>query len=240
MNVVIDIGNTVAKIALFRENTFISKRVIDPLEVIDYIENLVFDRGIISNVGNKNLEKKLLAFCPNLVSLNTQFKFPIKFAYETMNSLGLDRIANAVGAYVETADKNSLIIDVGSCLTFDFIDSNNCYRGGAISPGLNMRFKALNNFTENLPLLNLNSSKPKLIGLSTNSSIISGVINGTIAEIKYNIYSYREKFKDLNVFITGGDSDFIFPIAEFEKNTIFAVENLTLIGLNAILDYNDK
>ena len=240
MNVVIDIGNTVAKIALFRENTFISKRVIDQLEVIDYIKKLVFDRGIISNVGNKNLEKKLLAYYPNLVSLNTQFKFPINFAYETMNSLGLDRIANAVGAYVETADKNSLIIDIGSCLTFDFIDSNNCYHGGAISPGLNMRFKALNNFTENLPLLNLNSSKLKLIGSATNSSIISGVINGTIAEIKYNIYRYREKFKDLNVFITGGDSDFIISIAEFEKNTIFAVENLTLIGLNAILDYNDK
>ncbi len=240
MNVVIDIGNTVAKIALFRENTFISKTVIDQLEVIEYIKNLVFDRGIISNVGKKNLEKKLLAFYPNLVSLNTQFKFPINFAYETMNSLGLDRIANAVGAYVETADKNSLIIDIGSCLTFDFIDSNNCYHGGAISPGLNMRFKALNNFTENLPLLNLNSSKLKLIGSATNSSIVSGVVNGTIAEIKYNIYSYREKFNNLNVFITGGDSDFIIPIAEFEKNTIFAVENLTLIGLNAILDYNDK
>tara|TARA_B100000927_G_scaffold74167_1_gene59072 strand:- start:823 stop:1545 length:723 start_codon:yes stop_codon:yes gene_type:complete len=240
LNVVIDIGNTVAKIALFRENTFISKTVIDQLEVIEYIKNLVFDRGIISNVGKKNLEKKLLAFYPNLVSLNTQFKFPINFAYETMNSLGLDRIANAVGAYVETADKNSLIIDIGSCLTFDFIDSNNCYHGGAISPGLNMRFKALNNFTENLPLLNLNSSKLKLIGSATNSSIVSGVVNGTIAEIKYNIYSYREKFNNLNVFITGGDSDFIIPIAEFEKNTIFAVENLTLIGLNAILDYNDK
>jgi len=157
-----------------------------------------------------------------------------------METIGKDRLANAVGAFVENPNQNSLVIDAGSCLTFDFIDSNNCYHGGAISPGLIMRFKALNTFTENLPLLTTDSANLVLTGANTKSSIVSGVVNGMASEIVQTIDRYRSKHPLLTIFMTGGDSGFINSIVEVEKNGIFAVENLTMIGLNAILNYNDK
>ena len=157
-----------------------------------------------------------------------------------MKTIGNDRLANAVGAFAQNPNQNSLVIDAGSCLTFDFIDSNNCYHGGAISPGLNMRFQALNTFTESLPLLNAKTTELMLTGMDTNSSIISGVVNGMLGEIKTTIAAYEEKYSKLTIFMTGGDSGFLNSIVEFEKNGIFAVENLTLIGLNTILYYNDK
>ena len=240
MNLVIDIGNTNVKVATFNGDLLVKNKVLAYSNLIYYLKDLKFSNGIVSNVGNQNLERELLNIYPNLITLSTILKFPIQFLYQSMDTIGKDRIANAMGAFFQNPNSNSLIIDAGTCLTFDFIDSNNCYHGGAISPGLSMRFKALSNFTEKLPHLNEESAVVPLIGSDTKSAIISGVVNGITGEIQSIIERYRQKHQFLNVFFTGGDSGFINSIVKFEKNGIFAVENLTMIGLNTILNYNDK
>ena len=228
------------KVATFKGNLLLNNKVLAYSKLIPYLKDLKFNSGIVSNVGNQNLERELLRAYPDLITVSTNLKFPIKFLYQSMDSIGKDRIANAVGAFFQNPNANSLIIDAGTCLTFDFIDSNNYYHGGAISPGLSMRFKALSSFTENLPHLNEESAVVNLIGSDTKSSIISGVVNGIAGEIKNITERYRQKHQLLKVFFTGGDSEFIKSIVKFEKNGIFAVENLTMIGLNTILHYNDK
>lgn len=240
MNLVIDIGNTIVKVAIFEEDLIIKKQILDYSKLIAFLKNVKFNKGIISNVGNDELHDQVIERYPFLISMCPKLSLPIQSYYQSMETIGKDRLANAVGAFKKKPSKDSLIIDAGSCLTFDFIDSNNYYHGGAISPGLNMRFKSLNYFTEKLPLLNKDSSVKKLIGTDTNSSIISGVINGFSAEITNAIECYRLKYPLLTIFMTGGDCSFVKSIVEFEKNGIFAVENLTMIGLNTILNYNDK
>ena len=186
------------------------------------------------------MEQQVLEIYPSIISMSHDLHMPIKSNYLSMNTIGKDRLANAVGAFTENPDRNSLVIDAGSCLTFDFIDSKNCYLGGSISPGLSMRFNSLHKFTEKLPLLNKKSSNLKLIGSDTKSSIVSGVVNGFSSEITTLISNYRSRYKLLTIFMTGGDWRFIKSIVEVEKNGIFANENLTMLGLNTILNYNDK
>ena len=131
-------------------------------------------------------------------------------------------------------NKNSLIIDIGTCITYDLIDKSGTYQGGGISPGVNMKLKAMHKFTSGLPIVAVR--KPAdLIGRTTKECMLSGVVNGTIAEIEGVIASYRQFFKDLNIIMCGGDAIF------FEskiKDHIFAIPNLVLIGLNQILRFN--
>jgi type III pantothenate kinase len=127
-----------------------------------------------------------------------------------------------------------LIIDAGTCITYDFVDAEACYHGGAISPGIKMRYKSLHTFTENLPLLEPDNMN-QLIGNSTETSIHSGVINGVINEIDSIIGQYRKKNKDLTVVLTGGDVNFL---ANKLKNGIFANPNFLIEGLNEILIHN--
>ena len=238
MNLVIDIGNTNAKLATFKDNAIVAKQVFEYDQLLLQLKKLNFTKGIVSNVGNADLEKNILCDYPTIISMSSKLKLPIESSYSSMESVGNDRLANAVGAYVENPNANSLVIDAGTCLTYDFVNANNCYLGGAISPGLNMRFEALNTFTEKLPLLNKASKKLNLIGGDTNSSIVSGVVNGIQGEIINNIATYRSKYPLLTIFMTGGDTEFLQSIVGIEKNGIFAHENLTLIGLNHILETN--
>jgi type III pantothenate kinase len=227
-------------VATFKENQLIDKDILKYSDLVQYLKLRKFKKGIISNVGNEILEQQVLEIYPSIISMSHDFHIPIKSNYLSMNTIGKDRLANAVGAFTENPDRNSLVIDAGSCLTFDFIDSKNCYLGGSISPGLSMRFNSLHKFTEKLPLLNEESSNLKLIGSDTKSSIVSGVVNGFCSEITTLISNYRSRYKLLTIFMTGGDWRFIKSIVEVEKNGIFANENLTMLGLNTILNYNDK
>ncbi len=238
MNLVIDIGNTNVKLSTFKDNAIVAKQVFEYDQLLLQLKKLNYTKGIVSNVGNADLEKNILCDYPTIISMSSKLKLPIESSYSSMESVGNDRLANAVGAYVENPNANSLVIDAGTCLTYDFVNANNCYLGGAISPGLNMRFKALNTFTEKLPLLNKASKKLNLIGGDTNSSIVSGVVNGIQGEIINNIATYRSKYPLLTIFMTGGDTEFLQSIVGIEKNGIFAHENLTLIGLNHILETN--
>lgn len=238
MNLVLDIGNTNVKLSTFKDNLIVAKQVVEHDQLLLQLKKLNFTKGIVSNVGNADLEKNILLEYPTIISMSSKLKLPIESSYSSMESVGNDRLANAVGAYVENPHANTLVIDAGTCLTYDFINANNCYLGGAISPGINMRFEALNTFTEKLPLLNKSSKTLDLIGRNTNASIVSGVVNGIIGEILNNIASYRTKYPLLTIFMTGGDTEFLQSIVGIEKNGIFAHENLTLIGLNHILETN--
>jgi type III pantothenate kinase len=159
---------------------------------------------------------------------------PLKILYKTPATLGVDRLAAACGARALFPLQHCLTIDAGTCVTFDFIDMDGNYYGGAISPGMNMRFQALHTFTARLPLVSP-AGEANLIGDSTESSIRSGVINGLAAEIDGIIHQYQLKFEGLRAILCGGDALF------FEnklKASIFASPELVLVGLNSILIYN--
>lgn len=167
-------------------------------------------------------------------ALSYMSKLPFKINYDTPKLLGLDRIANVAGAISENDGKPCLVIDIGTCITYDFIDSENNYHGGAISPGIKLRFKSMSDYTSRLPLLNKLESK-EVIGKSTTASLSSGVFYGILGEIHLFIEKAQQSFGDVVVVITGGDS---FRFEEAIKYTTFANPKLTLQGLNEILKYN--
>ena len=166
--------------------------------------------------------------------LNHDAKIPFKNEYATPRTLGVDRIALVSAAAIKFPKENVLVIDAGSCITYDFLSATNTYLGGAISPGIKMRFKALHHFTDKLPLLEKKLPE-NWIGDSTENSMQIGVIKGIQNEIEGYISLYKEKFKNLTVILTGGDADFL---RDSLKNDIFADSNFLLEGLNYILEHN--
>jgi type III pantothenate kinase len=237
MEIVVDIGNTRTKVALFNEDKlieFFSFSNLPSEEVLSTISSFRPDKGIISTVSNdKNV---WINFFPDVdwVNFSSATALPFKNRYDTPQTLGLDRIALAAAAHSEFSGKNVLIIDAGTCITFDFINKEGEYLGGAISPGLHMRMKALNYFTARLPLAELVNNTP-LTGRNTTECIQSGVINGIVFEINGSISTYKAQFHELEVVLTGGDT---FMLAPLIKNSIFAHPNFLLEGLHAILRYN--
>jgi len=238
MNLAIDIGNSQVKIGLFENDSLIECSRIKMLS-LDFIENLFskyeIQNTIVSTVSEFNESvKSFLQNHSSLLILSQDTSLPIITKYKTPETLGNDRIAAAVGAYSLHPNKNILIIDIGSCLTMDILSENSEFLGGSISPGIDLRLKALHQYTGKLPTV---KKQPidYLIGTGTNESILSGVINGIAAEINGIIKQYQTEFKDLIILTTGGDSKFF---ETYIKSNIFAVPNLVLIGLNKILQHN--
>ena len=240
MNLVIDVGNTLVKLGVFDleelklKQTCIKK---DFLHVLaDISENFPgIHHTLIASVGN--LSEHQLAKLQQqytVLHLDQQTKVPFKNKYSTPQTLGVDRIAVISAAAQQYPNKNVLVIDAGTCITYDFINSGNEYFGGAISPGIALRYQALHSFTEKLPLLDTHMPKT-LIGDSTATSMHSGVVNGVLYEIDGFIENYKNKFADLTVILTGGDTHFL---RDSIKNDIFANPNFLLEGLNHILEYN--
>lgn len=238
MNLVLDIGNSYIKIALFEKSELIQKfQFSDNFEknILDTLSNYEIKYSIISNVGKiENTIIELLNNTTNLLFLSNQLKFPFKNLYNSKNTLGQDRLALVSAAAFKFPKDNVLIIDAGSCITYDFKNFKNEYLGGGISPGISMRFKSLNSFTANLPLISSTNSF-KLVGDTTKSSLISGVMNGTVSEINGIIKQYFEEFKNIKIILTGGDSNFL---RKRIKNSIFADQNFLLKGLNKLLEDN--
>ena len=232
--ITIDEGNTSVKIALFDDDTLVSK---DKNFDLDFVIKLLSkcDRLILSTVKNNSNFNSLLSN-KNCILLNELTPLPIKILYKTPNTLGNDRIALAVGATNVFPNSNILVIDVGTCITYDFINTKKEYIGGGISPGIKMRYHALNKYTNQLPLLK-KVKKVDLIGTDTFSSIHSGVINGIANEIDGIIARYLRMCPKTKVIVTGGDAK-LFD--KGLKNTIFANSNLLMQGLNKILDYNES
>ena len=238
MNLIIDIGNTRVKLALFEKDKLIQIHNVNESDLIEKVRSINFSSGIVSSVGKAQTVDNFSSVFSQVKVLNHKMNFPIKLKYDSLPTLGLDRIANSVGAHKLYPNRNNLIVDVGSCITYDILNDKNEYLGGSISLGFQMKKNAINDYTSRLPLIDNKLKTFPLIGTDTLSSISSGIINGTIGEIIYTINKYEQLFDDLNVIITGGDSGFVKSIVEIEKNGIFAVENLTLIGLNTILNQN--
>jgi type III pantothenate kinase len=154
--------------------------------------------------------------------------------YKTPNTLGQDRLANAIAIQKATTENAAISVDVGTCLKFDFVDEHGNYLGGSISPGLHMRFKALQKYTANLPLIE-NWEEHPMIGMDTKSSIVSGVVEGMTNEINETLRRYQEKHERLTIFMTGGDYTHFENAINYR---IFADPNLTLRGLKLILEAN--
>jgi len=240
MNLIIDIGNTNVKLAVFQEKKLIEKRVVTTKHLLEEFNGILksfknINKGVISSVGK--LSDTILDYIEkhiDLLILTSETKIPFENQYGTPKTLGVDRIALVSAAVNKYPNKNALIIDAGTCITFDFITKKSIYLGGAISPGLHLRYRSLHNLTANLPLLSPKAPK-NIIGKSTEYSIHSGVVNGVVMEIVGIVKEYEKEYKDLTVILTGGDMDFL---SKQLKNTIFANSSFLLEGLNYILEYN--
>ncbi len=238
MNLVIDIGNTQTKCGIFYRGKLLTHFTLKKVTVkkLKHIfKQYPVKHSIVASVADKN--KPVIDFLKANtahVFFNHKTLLPVKNKYATPATLGLDRLANAVGAYNLFGGKNTLIVDAGTCIKFDLVNNKNEYLGGAISAGIQMRFKALNHYTDKLPLIKLQIN-PKLIGNSTQSSIASGVQNGALAEIEHIILRYKKQFKGLKIILTGGDAGLFVRML---KSNIFAAPHLTLLGLNEILTFN--
>jgi len=234
---ILDIGNTQTKFAVFNDEGIISQSVFSDTELLQFIQSNNPDDVIISSVRKASFTKKITDCFSNPTLLNHQTSVPILNKYKSPKTLGNDRLANAVGAFSIFPNQNTLVIDAGTCLKLDFIDESNNYLGGSISPGLRMRFKALHTLTDNLPLIEDVEIK-QLIGNDTTSSIQVGVYQGMVAELSSMISQYERKYNNLNIILTGGDLSSFLDVDLSQKNSIFADDLLTLKGLNTILNYN--
>ncbi len=237
MNLVVDIGNTRTKTALYQGDTLVDLSIHDHYESI-FLEDLIEKSSniIVGSVLNDvdALLSKLATLKPCQL-FTTQTQIPIQNKYQSISSLGSDRIAASIGAYYLYPNNNVLVIDAGTCIKYNFTNSNNEYLGGGISPGIEMRFRALHQLTAKLPIVTFNKNFDELIGNSTENSILSGVINGTIQEIDGVINSYKLNFPNLICVLTGGDAEYL---SNRLKNSIFTHQNLVLKGLNDILNYS--
>lgn len=240
MNLIVDVGNSFVKFAVFQNGKLIHKIVSELSHFNDTYKNIKdefsdIEKVIISSVGKLELSQiEIIKKQDNVLVLDSEAKLPYKNLYKTPKTLGVDRIALVSAAVRQFPNKNVLIIDVGTCITYDFITSKKQYLGGAISPGIRLRYQSLHNLTANLPLLDSEIPK-KIIGQSTSEAIHSGVINGVLKEIEGVIDEYQKKYSDLTVILTGGDANFL---SNQLKNSIFANSNFLLEGLNFILEFN--
>ena len=234
-NLIIDIGNTRIKSALFEGDKLIIEEAFDSLEkALTFWNSMSFDQCLISSVKWSQGElQELIPF--QFAYLSPETKLPITNEYGTPASLGLDRIAGAIGAWAMRGKGPILAIDLGTCITFDLIDERNSYLGGAISPGLGMRANAMNNLTARLPLVDLKYKPTELIGSNTISCMQIGIWYGVEFEIRGQIEAYIKKFPEIEVFVSGGDAQSFDSLA---KDLIFVVPNLVLYGLNSILNHN--
>jgi len=240
MNLAIDIGNTWVKFGVFASGELQHKEscVIETFNpsLSHLSKSFPFiKKAIVSSVGNlaSHQIKKLEEKYPILI-LDHSVKLPFINKYGSPKTLGVDRIALVSAASKSYDGKNVLIVDAGTCITYDFINANNEYLGGAISPGIQMRYKSLNKYTANLPLLN--PEQPEAyIGDDTENSIHVGILRGAQQEIDGFIDTYKGDFENLTVILTGGDAQFLRGSI---KNDIFANPNFLLEGLSHILEYN--
>ena len=251
MLLAVDIGNTRIKAAVFEGSTLLDQfhfNNSDLLNELRFILNKYKNASeiVVASVGN--IPKKAFLEFENQVKIHfisTNSNFPFKNNYLTPTTLGIDRMVLASGAVLKYPNQNRLVIDAGTCITYDFIDEKDNYLGGAISPGIRLRFESLHNHTAKLPLLTLetikaqNSESEKIpfIGNSTFEAIYSGVINGVINEIEGFISQYEAVYPKFIIILTGGDTEFL---AKRLKNTIFANSNFLLESLNQTFQHKIK
>jgi type III pantothenate kinase len=245
-NLVVDIGNTYIKIAVFEHDELLYNNQYQAVDA-SLINKLLIDykvtKAIISSVKKQDNSEwiTLLGEKAKLLYFNAGMKGRIVNHYLTPETLGLDRLAAVIGANYLYPVQNSLVIDGGTCITYDYVDAGGNYFGGSISPGLNMRYKALNYYTAGLPLINADTTFMEAYGNNTTTAILSGVQNGIKHELTGFVESYKKHGEELNIILCGGDGIFFDTLL---KNSIFAPyiktePYLVLKGLNAATHNNN-
>ena len=239
MYLVIDIGNTAQKLAVYDESgnqvALLRQPELDVCAFKDIFGRYDIQAALLSSVGRISPEVVTwLEQHTRLVKFSSALRLPIRLNYDTIGTLGTDRIASAVGAKALFPARPTLAIQAGTCLVTDFVDEHGIYQGGSIAPGLRLRFQSLHDHTAHLPLLE--PQRPaSFTGKNTQESILSGVIYGMTCEIDGIISHYQDLYPDLHIILTGGDADYL---KDFIKNRIFAAPNLVLDGLYKILRCN--
>jgi len=243
-NLVIDIGNTNSKIAVFDDQVLVFFQSLSQIDN-DQLEVLIKTYDIVnctlSSVKQDVSEViALLQKFTNYIAFTTQINTGVTNNYKTPSTLGQDRWAKVIAAHHAYPHQNCLIIDAGTCITYDFLNNTGEYYGGSISLGINMRFKALNYYTGKLPLIEWDKETQNIpSGTDTHTAITNGVLQGVINEVEGFIGINAHKNKDIKVVITGGDATFLL---EQLKNSIFAPQiihdpYLVLKGLNEVIAF---
>jgi type III pantothenate kinase len=242
-NLVIDIGNTNSKLAVFEGKTLVNFQVLKhivPAELTNMIKQYEVSNSSVSSVSEDFQEViHVLKANTNYIPFSTNINTGIKNHYQTLATLGLDRWAKVIAAKNYYPGQNCLMIDAGTCITYDLLNSNSEYFGGSISLGIDMRFKALHHFTGRLPLVKWDSEAEVPKGTDTGSAIKNGVLQGVINEVEGFISAYNKENKGLTVLLTGGNAAFLL---EQLKNSIFAPQiihdpYLVLKGLNEVIAF---
>lgn len=237
-NLVIDWGNSTLKTGWFDGDTLLETgRYNSPGALRDALSSRSVGHVLVSSTSRPadEIRAQLTNLTTSFFVLDSQTLLPIRKAYDTPTTLGADRIAAAVGAYALFPNQDCLVLDLGTCLTADWLDREAVFQGGLISPGLRMRFRAMHEQTARLPLVDTPIDWPALTAKNTQQGLQSGVMHGLLFEMNGIVESYRREKPEGLVLACGGD------MAAFEsrlKPPIFAVSELVLIGLNRILRYN--
>ena len=242
MLLVIDVGNTRVKVFVYEgdvvlfneafEHEFFLEEILKIFQKFDKIS-----RSVLSSVGN--IDESVLDFLKlksDLLIIDSESKVPFVNNYATPKTLGVDRMVLAAGAVLKYPKTNRLIIDAGTCITYDFVSAEDVYLGGGISPGLRLRYESLHAYTAKLPLLGF-KNPDSLIGNSTAEAIHSGVVNGFVNEIRGIIGEYEKQFVNLAIILTGGDS---MLLSDKIKNSIFVNPNFLIESLKALQEYISK
>lgn len=238
-NCVIDWGNTLIKAGIFVSGELqVKYEAAEANELIDKLDLVHIDQVIISSVSqDPQIILKQVSPVGQKIVLDASTPLPFHNHYITKGTLGNDRKAAVAGAQKVFPERSCLIIDIGTCITYDIIENGRDYRGGIISPGIHIRLKGMHSFTGRLPQINDLENVPEWEGLTTRESMLSGVINGITAEIEGVINTSKTKKGDLQVIMTGGDRLFFESRV---KEDIFVAPEIVLIGLNGILEFNEE
>ena len=242
MNLIIDLGNTRIKLAVVNDHGQILqverrlKRY--ALNIIDQmVEKYAIGKAILSSTAHPDEQLlKMLAQIPNFIILDEKLTVPVQIAYKTPSTLGKDRLAAAVGAFKRFPRENTIVVDMGTCITMDLITEEGVFIGGNISPGILMRLKAMHRFTAKLPLVKAINTH-QLFGNSSETALQNGAVRGALYEIEGVIQAVKGQYEKINVILTGGDAIFY---ENWSKIEIFAAPDLVIEGLNEILKYNVK
>jgi type III pantothenate kinase len=240
VNLCIDWGNTTVKAAIFDNDSLTKQLVFSDDAALEKVSSLLDTykpvKAILCSVvqHDDEVEQLVKSKIKSTLKLDGYTRTPINNAYLSPESLGPDRLALAVGAHGQFSDKTNLVIGIGTCITYNLVQKNKTFRGGAISPGLHMRIKAMSTFTDKLPEIKAEGDLI-LLGYDTETCLRSGAVLGMAAEIDGMIRNYEAQYPDFNAILTGGDAPYF---ASKIKSKIFADPDLLLKGLNLILNYN--
>lgn len=249
----IDQGNTNIKLGIFRGRELVESnryQTLEPGELADLVSRYGVAATIVSSVGQEGqIPMQALPGCSRgqVLVLGHTTPVPLKIAYATPQTLGVDRIASAVGAATICPHTNLLVVDMGTCITMDLVlkaataDEEPTFVGGNISPGMQMRYKALNHYTQALPLLQQAETTTRnipLVGRTTTEAMTAGVTSGICREVSGLYKDLQATYPDLRLCLTGGDAATFAPLLTREETTVEVDPDIILIGLNSILQHN--